>query len=173
MAETKRRFTTFQVDWCLANPRWLPVFRFEVGETLVKGRRSLHYQRIREAAKGVREIHGCYSWWVGPNQVYVGSFSPYGRKEFESGLEGRLHNYLQNHGKKDRPNTNKWVFDSLCRAMLEQYVELRVLRFEQVRINARDFTFEEATNDKAIILALESMLIASGRLEGGCQWNRT
>jgi len=103
----------------------------------------------------------------------VGSFSPYGRKEFESGLEGRLHNYLQNHGKKDRPNTNKWVFDSLCRAMLEQYVELRVLRFEQVRINARDFTFEEATNDKAIILALESMLIASGRLEGGCQWNRT
>ena len=160
-----------QVDWSLTNPRWEPVFRFEVGETLVKGRRTTHYPRICAAAKCVQESHGCYSWWVGSAQVYVGSFSPYGR--FETGLEGRLHNYLQNHGKKDRPNTNKWVFDNLCRSMLQEPVELRVLRFDQLHINGRNFTFEQATNDKAIILALESMLIARGRLRGGCQWNRT
>lgn len=52
-------------------------------------------------------------------------------------------------------------------------MRLRVLGFERVHLNHRDFSLEEATNDKAIILALESMLIAGGRLGGGCQWNRT
>ena len=140
---------------------------------MTKGRRSEHYRLVRAAGREVVDPHGCYSWWAGPRLVYVGSFGPYSRDEFVSSLEGRLHNYLQNHGSKIRPNTNAWIFENLLKTLASEPVELRVLRFESALIDGTTYTFAEVGMKKAIVLALETMLIASNRLSGGCTWNRT
>ncbi len=163
----------FELDWHLCGARWEPVYRFESGTILTKGRRSDHYRALRSAGRKVADIHGCYSWWAGSRPVYIGSFSPYGRAEFESSLEGRLHNYLQNHGGKVRPNTNAWVFGNLVTTLTSEAVELRILRFDRLLMNGTAYVFEEVSREKAVVLALETMLIASHRLSGGCSWNRT
>ena len=163
----------FALEWQLVRAHWQLVYRFDSQSQLSKGRRSLHYWPVREAAREVGEPCGCYSWWVGSDLVYIGSFSPYSKKEFRSSLEGRLHNYLQSHGTRDRPNTNAWVFGNVVTSMMGEHVELRVLRFSEVVINGTTLAFEEVSRDKTMTRALESMLIASSRLSGACSWNRT
>ena len=163
---------SFDLEWSLCQARWVPVYRFESGMKLTKGRRSLHYWPLRKATREVDDPCGCYSWWVGSEPAYVGSFSPYSKSEFGSSLEGRLHHYLQSHGKNACPNTNAWVFGNLVAAMTGDTVELQVLRFSEARINGVSYSFETVSKQKAIVLALESMLIASYRLSGGCSWNR-
>ena len=101
------------------NPSWKHIYKVEKGVNLSKGK-SGQSGRILEAASGVAEQFGCYSWTANRAVMYCGSFSEYSARHFKTNFEGRIYQYLANH-KRDSAglpkNTNAVVFDHINRAL--------------------------------------------------------
>tara|TARA_R110002096_G_scaffold128048_4_gene276193 strand:- start:333 stop:809 length:477 start_codon:yes stop_codon:yes gene_type:complete len=154
----------------IEKPEWVDVFRYPKGHVLEKGRRGLYYDAIRAAGE-VAWRYGCYAWTTPKGKIrYCGSTSrDYTNVEFKTNLHGRLHNYLQNHGGA----TNKRVFDNIRDALASDDVFLVHFSFRKLRLNDEVLLFEEFSNDRLLVKAVEELLIASYRRAGQCDWNMT
>jgi len=156
------------------NPRWKHIYKVEKGAELVKGK-SGQSGKILEAARGVTEQFGCYSWTANRAVMYCGSFSEYSAKHFQTNFEGRIYQYLVNH-KRDSTgspmNTNAEVFDHINHALLESEIVLQVFLFERCRLGSESVDFSAYTTDPFLIRAVEKLLICLYRRRGQCKWNK-
>lgn len=161
----------------LHNPHWEPVYTLPSGTMLPKGRKNEWYKDIREATRKVNQRFGCYVWGNTTTVWYCGSFAQdYARKEFQTNLEGRVHNYLQNHrvdAGTGRINTNKMVFDKLNERLLQEEALLQVLVFDSLVLGTTVVSFATFSNDSDLVHTVEQLVICTYRRQGECQWNRT
>ena len=158
----------------LHQPRWQTVYTIPQGIGLQKGRHGL-YHNIAEAAGSVGEKFGCYSWRSDSTIFYCGSFAQdYRCGKFRTNLEGRIHQYLQNHGRKDakRKNTNLIVFENINAALREDNVLLCLFMFQSLQIGDDKVNFAAFSTDPDLVHVVEQLLICSYRRQGQCQWNR-
>ena len=160
----------------LNSPAWTTVYTIPKGVILQKGRHGL-YHEITAAAGNVKQACGCYAWADEDDRIrYCGSFSEYQRPEFTSSLNGRIHNYLQNHRKTantGRKNTNLMVFDQINDLLSEKDVTLQHLAFESLVVGSKEVSFDDYSNDQTLVRAVESLVIATYSQKGQCDWNRT
>jgi len=163
-----------ELEIAFLKPRWKCVCRIEHGTNLTKGK-SGRSGRILEAARGVVEQFGCYSWSANGAVMYCGSYSEYDAKHFKSNLEGRIYQYLTNH-KRDGAglpkNTNAEVFDHINRALSECEVILQVFLFERCRLGSELVDFSSYATDPFLARAVEKLLICVYRRHGQCTWNK-
>lgn len=163
------------ISLTLSNHTWRPVFTIPKGAILEKGRHGL-YHEITGAAGAISERFGCYSWGSPSTIYYCGSFAKdYSRGDFKTNLQGRVHNYLQNHRRKDtgRINTNLMVFEKINDALQLNDVHLSLLTFEWLQIGDDQVDFATFSTNPDLVHAVEQLLICSYRRQGQCQWNRT
>jgi hypothetical protein len=156
-------------------PQWRTIFTIPLGTVLRKGRHGL-YHDITEAAASVNERFGCYSW--GSNSViyYCGSFAQdYTRGDFKTNLQGRVHNYLQNHRQKstERKNTNLMVFENINNVLKQSAVLLCLFTFESLEFGNDTVDFATFSTDPGLVHAVEQLLICAYRKQKQCAWNRT
>lgn len=155
---------------------WETIYTITKNTILLKGRRSKLYQEITHAAGSYSAQFGCYSWKDETSVFYCGSFAQdYVRGSFRSNLQGRVHNYLQNHRTKDSgfKNTNLMVFENLNNELMKNNLSLCVLRFAYLEVNGDKVDYESYCRDSGLVHAVEELLICSYRRIGECQWNRT
>ena len=156
---------------------WQTVFEIPQGTTLQKGRHGV-YHEIIEAAAPISARFGCYSWANNSSIFYCGSFAQdYARGNFKSNLQGRVHNYLQNHGRKGtkRRNTNLMVFDKINERLKQSNVLLRLFTFESLDVGDDhvDFVTFSTKPEPELVHAVEQLLISTYRRQEQCTWNRT
>jgi len=159
----------------LHQSEWRTIFTIPRGTVLQKGRHGLYHEIIK-AAQSVKDRFGCYSWGSESVIYYCGSFTDYARPEFKTNLQGRIHNYLQNHRLNERTgrkNTNLIVFESINKALRQSDIFLRLLTFESLEIDDAQINFDTFTKDPNLIHAVESLLICNYRRQRQCEWNRT
>ncbi len=159
----------------LTNPRWTPVIQLQPGCQIVKGRRGVYWD-VRNAAAKQRDRFGCYAWQTGGVIQYCGSFADdYEKEEFKTNLEGRVHNYWQNHRihENGRINTNKHVFDQIVACCKQGPVGLLIFGFDDLYINETHFTYAQYAVNHDLVIAVEAFLICQYRVSGQCTWNRT
>ncbi len=165
-----------QFSVSIQQPEWQTVFVIPKSTVLIKGRRNSLYKAITAAAAAVSLRFGCYSWGNTSQIFYCGSFAQdYARGGFKSNLQGRVHNYLQNHRLRDtgRKNTNLMVFENINSALKQDDVVLRLFTFETIQIASATVAFTTYASDPDLVHAVEQLLIATHRRQGECQWNRT
>jgi hypothetical protein len=158
----------------LNHPEWQDVLRINKGTILQKGRHGLYHEMIL-ATQSVKQKFGCYSWESDSIIYYIGSFAQdYARGDFKTNLQGRIHNYLQNHRiyKTGRKNTNLFVFESINKAVEQNDMSLRVLKFESLEINDEWIDFDAFSKDSNLVHSVESLLICCYRMQEQCKWNR-
>ncbi len=160
----------------LNNPLWRTVYIIPKGTTMLKGRHGL-YHELLDATKSFKERFGCYSWQSVGTIYYCGSYAKdYKRGHFKTNLQGRIHNYFQNHridSKTGRKNTNLMVFENLNKMLRNSDVSLCVLVFGSLRIGADEIDFDTFVQDPGLVHAVEELLICSYRRQKQCDWNRT
>lgn len=159
----------------LHQPQWQIVYTIPQGTVLEKGRHGL-YHNITRAAASVGERFGCYSWRSDSIIFYCGSFAQdYRRGNFKTNLQGRIHNYLQNHGRKDakRKNTNLRVFENINAALRQGNVLLCLFTFDSLQIGDNRVNFAAFSTDPDLVHVVEQVLICTYRRQGQCEWNRT
>jgi len=161
----------------VAQPQWRVISTIPKGVVLPKGRKNELYRAITGAAANVTERFGCYSWGDETNICYCGSFAQdYASGNFVSNLQGRVHNYLQNHRldtRTGRKNTNLMVFENINTALKKGDVILRLFIFESLQIGNEKVDFVTFAENSYLVQATEQLLICSYRRKGQCQWNRT
>lgn len=163
------------ISLTLSNHIWRPVFTIPKGTILQKGRHGL-YHEITGAAETISERFGCYSWGSASTIYYCGSFAKnYSRGGFKTNLQGRVHNYLQNHRRKatGRINTNLMVFEKINDALQLNDVHLSLLTFDWLHIGDDRVDFATFSTDPDLVHAVEELLICAYRRQDQCQWNRT
>jgi hypothetical protein len=163
------------ISLTLSNHTWRPVFAIPKDTILQKGRHGL-YGDITKAAGAINERFGCYSWGSASKIYYCGSFAKdYARGGFKTNLQGRVHNYLQNHRRKasGRINTNLMVFEKINNALRLNDVYLSLLTFEWLQLGDDRVDYATFSTDPNLIHAVEELLICTYRRLGQCQWNRT
>ncbi len=159
----------------LVNPIWFQVFRIPQGSRVVKGRHGV-YGDLRSACRQIIDRFGCYSWQSNNEVHYCGSFAKdYARKEFKTNLEGRMHNYWQNHriGKNGQMNTNKYVFDQIVTTIQKCTVDLNIVKFGSVMLENMEVCYSDYINNPVLVQAVEALLICHYRFAEQCTWNRT
>lgn len=164
----------FSLD--IQQPNWRTVYTFPQGAIVPKGRTNALYKGITTAAGKIKERYGCYAW--GDNSVifYCGSFADdYSGDRFQSNFQGRIHNYLQNHGVKatGRKNTNLFVFEHINSALTKIPLSLYLFEFNSMHIDDATVNFFSYTADSNLVRAVEQLLICIYRRRGQCLWNRT
>lgn len=159
----------------IIEPDWKVVFIIPQGTILEKGRHGIYHQ-IVEAAGMIQSRFCCYAWGTKETIYYCGSVaSDYSRGGYKSNLQGRAHNYLQNHRTRPngRINTNLMVFENLRKTLVTDDVYLCVLTFETITIGNEQVSYVEFANDSDLVRATEQLLIASYKRINQCAWNRT
>ena len=154
--------------------RWRTVFTFPVGTIVPKGRTNEWYKAITSAAGSVKERFGCYAWGDHAAIHYCGSFAQDYKRGFDTNLQGRVHQYLQNHRMKanGEKNTNLQVFEHINSALKETAVSLYLLEFETLRIDEETVDFATYTTDPELVRTVEQLLTCIYRRRGQCSWNR-
>lgn len=158
----------------LDKPRWQNIFTIPKGTVLEKGRRGL-YRDITGAAGKVNERFGCYAWCGETAVYYCGSFAKdYAHGSHKSNMQGRVHNYLQNHRLQEngRKNTNLMVFDNINVSLKYESISFRQLQLNSLHIGSDVITFSEFSNNPDAVKAVEQLLICTFRRLGQCEWNR-
>jgi hypothetical protein len=157
--------------------QWKPVISIPQGTILEKGAKNEWYPRITKAAGQVTSRYGCYAWGTDSEIFYCGSFAGdyNSRRKLFSNLQGRVHNYLQNHRVKPtgQVNTNLMVFQNLNRILQTSAMTLFHFNFEQLWINGQCIDFETYSNDPDLVHTVEELLICTYRQQNQCGWNRT
>lgn len=159
----------------LIKQTWKPVFQIQKGTKLLKGRHGIYWD-VRKACQQLTNRFGCYSWQSAGQVHYCGSFAKDNKEaEFESNLEGRVHNYFQNHrvNSNGRTNTNKHVFDLINTTLKTDSVQLAVLEFDSVELADEAVQFADYCTDPDLVKAVEALLICHYRRRNQCSWNRT
>jgi len=160
----------------LHKPQWKIVCTIPKGTVLQKGRHGV-YREIIDATKLVKQRFGCYAWQSDTTVYYWGSFAKdYIHGNFRTNLQGRIHNYLQNHrinSKTDRKNTNLMVFENLNSTLKSKDVSLGILVFDRLNIGNDEIDFPIFTQDADLVHAVEELLICGYRRQKQCEWNRT
>ncbi len=161
----------------ITHPQWRIIFSIPKGSVLSKGRKSELYRTITGATTNISERFGCYSWGDETNIYYCGSFAQdYASGNFVSNLQGRVHNYLQNHRLDTltgRKNTNLMVFENINTLLKEGNVIFSLFTFKSLQIGNENVDFVTYATDSNLVQATEQLLICSYRRFGQCQWNRT
>lgn len=155
--------------------QWRTIFTIPQGTTLQKGRHGVN-RDITKAAASISEKFGCYSWGSDSVIFYCGSFAQdYARGNFKTNLQGRVHQYLQNHGRKGakRRNTNLMVFDNINDILKQSNVLLRLFTFESLHIGDDHIDFVTFSMNPDLVHAVEQLLICTYRRQEQCKWNRT
>jgi hypothetical protein len=161
-----------EISLSIYEPRWDTVYNIPRGTILVKGRHGLYHEMIA-AAKEITDKFGCYSWKNANDLFYCGSFREYSRHE--TGLAGRLHNYLQNHRIKEngQKNTNLMVFDYINRELKLSNIALCIFRFNNLKLGNCFIDYMTYSSDGNLVHAVEQLLISSYRELRQCSWNRS
>lgn len=158
----------------ILNSSWETVYQIPQSTLLLKGRRG-SYHAIVEAAAQVQERFGCYAWGTAECLFYIGSFSKdYKRGNHKSNLQGRVHNYLQNHRLKEngRKNTNLMVFENINTQLQSSRVSLYTFKFEYLEIGEERVDYSYYADNTELVRAVEQLLICSYRRNQQCTWNR-
>lgn len=158
----------------ILRPNWNTIYTLQRGQRLLKGRRTEIYQPIMEACKTVEDESGIYAWGNNDNEInYIGSFSTYVRGDMDTSLQGRIHNYLQNHSKnkKDNPNTNLRVFNLIREKLQSSDVYLFHLNFNSLEFTEESIDFLTFSKTKYIVAGIEQMLITFYKKKNQCSWN--
>jgi hypothetical protein len=156
------------------NPFWESVYEILINTPLIKGRHGL-YHEIVKAAGQIQHKFGCYAWGTPETIYYIGSFSKdHQHGNYKSNLHGRVHNYLQNHGKKEskRQNTNLMVFENINKLLPSSDVSLFIYQFEYLEIGSERVEYSGYCVDAELVRAVEKLLTCSYRRHNQCAWNR-
>jgi len=156
-------------------PAWDTVFVIPHGTLLTKGRHGI-YDEITKAAGTYPYRFGCYAWANTSTIFYCGSIAAnYMRGRFNSNLQARVHNYLQNHRTKEtgNKNTNLMVFERISLALESEDILLKAFHFEKIVFGQEIIDFATFSQNSNLVRAIEELLIAWYRKLGQCQWNRT
>lgn len=155
---------------------WKNIYTIQKNTTVAKGRRNDLYKAITQAAGTHLARFGCYAWRNETGIFYCGSFAQdYARGNFKSNLQGRIHNYLQNHRTKKSgfKNTNLMVFENLNTILEQNDISLCVFVFDYLEINGEKVDYTSYCLDSNLVHTVEELLICSYRRNGECKWNRT
>ncbi len=160
----------------IQKPSWRILYEIPQHTVLVKGRKNNVYKAITSVAGAIQERYGCYAWGNKSNIYYCGSFAKdYRGNKFSSNLQGRIHNYLQNHKVKDtgNKNTNLMVFENINSSLPACSIVLYLFEFAKIQIGHEIIDFITFTSDSSLVQAVEQLLICTFHRNGQCQWNRT
>jgi hypothetical protein len=159
----------------LFGAEWKTVFSVPQGTELEKGRHGLYQELVTSAGK-IDARYVCYAWGTDDIIYYCGSVArDYARGGFKSNLQGRVHNYLNNHQTKDtgRINTNLMVFQNIQKILADNEVFLYQLVFQSLTIGNDAVNFQDFSNDPDLVHAVEQFLIAHYKRNSQAVWNRT
>ncbi len=121
------------------------------------------------AAAEIPDPYLCYAWTSPPGVQYVGSVTkPWQYARGRTPLQCRLARYLHRAG-----TTNLRIMDAVADLVLQEAVTLCVLRFDAVYFGVDRVDRERFAHSPALVLAVETLLIASYKQADQCQWNRT